>query len=222
MVTPSSSAVSVRSPTAFALVNGVGGNATRPSSANSPASLVEGLLRVAGHVLGRDVEERGQGRRGVLRVGVDLAVLQRLEGDRLVAEVEVRADVVAGGLQPLGVDLAEDELLGEVLRADRDRDPVVVGVLLDQVRAGVAAAARRRRRRHRRRRFRRTRANAAISANSSAQTRCRLSSGLLSRVRLSQSSAAQSYAQQSYAAAAARCSAHARAASAARWTAGEQ
>ena len=35
VATPSSSAVSVRSPTALALVNGVGGKATRPSASSS-------------------------------------------------------------------------------------------------------------------------------------------------------------------------------------------
>ncbi len=90
------------------------------------------LLGVRRDVLRVGVEERGQGGRGVLGVAVDLAGLQGLQGDRLVAQVEVRADVVARGLQALRVDLAEDVLLGEVLRPDGDLHAGVVGIRLDQ------------------------------------------------------------------------------------------
>ena len=121
--TPSSSAVSWSSPTAFASANGVGANAIRPCFSNSACGLVDGLLGVAGHVLGRQPEERRQRRRGVLGIAADLAVLERLQGDLLGAEVEVGRDVVAGGLERLGVDLAEDELLGEVLGPDRELRP---------------------------------------------------------------------------------------------------
>ena len=65
--------------------------------------------------------------------------LERLVGDLLGAEVELLLDLEARGLQRLGVDVAEDELLGEVLRADGDGGLAVgTGDLLDQV-AGVLA-----------------------------------------------------------------------------------
>ena len=116
---PSSSAVDCSSPTALASANGVGANAVRPSSSNCGWVWSTASWASDGHVLRRRVEERGQRGRGVLRVAADLTVLERLQGDLLGAEVEVGGDVVAGGLERLCVDLAEDELLGEVLRADR-------------------------------------------------------------------------------------------------------
>ena len=82
------------------------------------------LVRLAGvlrDVGGLDPVERGQRRAGVLGVARRPCRLQRLEGDLLGAEVELLLDLEAGGLERLGVDLAEDVLLGEVLRADRDR-----------------------------------------------------------------------------------------------------
>ena len=91
------------------------------------------VLREVGRVL---AEEHGQRGAGVLRVGVDLAALQRGQRDVLVAEVEVGRGVVAGGGQALGVDLAQHLLLGEVLRADLQRDLGVVGVVDDAGRLG--------------------------------------------------------------------------------------
>jgi hypothetical protein len=90
--------------------------------------------------LPKNDEQRGA---GVLRVGVDLPALERVVGDVLVAEVELGLHRVPGGLQALGVDLAEDLLLGEVLRADRQRGLRVVGLRL--IAPPPAARPRRRR-----------------------------------------------------------------------------
>ena len=120
-------------PTALRIGERGRGERGQPELRELLLALVDGLLRVGRDVLGRGVEERGQRRRRVLGIAADLAVLERLQRDLLGAEVEIGRDVVAGGLERLGVDLAEDELLGEVLRADRQLDPVVVGVVLDQV-----------------------------------------------------------------------------------------
>ena len=76
-----------------------------------------------------------------------VAVLERLERDLLGAEVELLLDREAGGLERLRVDLAEDVLLGEVLRADGERLARVGRVLLDGLAAvGLRPTARRRRR----------------------------------------------------------------------------
>ena len=141
-MTPSSSAVAASMPTAFAEERRrrVRDQALAPRTPAAPGRAPPGRPR---DVLGRGVEERGQRGRGVLGIAADLAVLERLQRDELVAEVEVGGDVVARGLEGLGVDLAEDDLLGEVLRADRERDPVVVGVLLDRGRAGLGRRRRR-------------------------------------------------------------------------------
>ena len=118
------------------------------------------LLRVLRDLVRRHAEERAERGPRVLGVGADLAGLERLQGGLLVAEVQLRVDRVAGRRQPLGVDLTEHLLLGEVLGADRELVLLVVRVGLDRgrrlTRVSVAAAPVRRPRR-RRRRTRRTR-----------------------------------------------------------------
>src|SRR5215212_2125701 len=74
-----------------------------------------GRLRDVG--LARD---DGQDRAGVLRVQVDLARGERLVGDLGGADVGLQVDAVALGLERLLVELAEDELLGEVLGTQGD------------------------------------------------------------------------------------------------------
>ena len=64
---------------------------------------------------------------------------ERLQRDLLVAEVELLVDVEAGRLEALRVDLTEDLLLGEVLRADGDLRVGVRLVALDLA-GGVSAA----------------------------------------------------------------------------------
>ena len=164
-------------PTALALV-------VRGRRVGDQALVGEVRLRVLVRLLGvrRDVlrvgaEERGQGGRGVLGVAVDLAGLQGLQGDRLVAQVEVGADVVARGLQPLGVDLAEDELLGEVLRPDRDlrRRSCRGSTRSARPRRWSSPRRRRRRRRCRRTGLRRRAARTALATGSWCSSRAPLS-----------------------------------------------
>src|SRR3954453_14700237 len=90
-----------------------------------------------------DPVERRQRRAGVLRVAVDLARLEGLEGNLLRAEVQLLLDLEARRLQRLGVDLTEDVLLVEVLRPDGERLRGVGRVLFD----GMPARRGRRRRR---------------------------------------------------------------------------
>jgi hypothetical protein len=109
-----------------------------------PAKLLLALgergLRILRNVLGIDLVEVREDRARVLGVGVDVAVLERLEGDHLGPEVELLLDVVARRLERLRVDLAQDELLGEVLRADGDLLAGVRGVALDGL-LGLCAAS---------------------------------------------------------------------------------
>src|SRR5581483_4080988 len=103
--------------------------------------LVEGRRRVVRHGRVLDLAEAREDRARVLGVGVHAPGLQR---HLLRAEVELLLDLVAGRLQRLGVDLAEDELLGEVLGADRDlRLARVRGVALDRRAVAGRAATRR-------------------------------------------------------------------------------
>src|SRR5439155_779560 len=76
-----------------------------------------------------------QERREVVRLQVDLAALERGEHDLARAEVELARDGVPVGLEDLAVQLAKDELLAEVRRADRD-------CWFRSARAGTAAGAR--------------------------------------------------------------------------------
>src|SRR3954470_1280967 len=100
------------------------------------------LVGVLGDVGGLHPEERGQRGAGVLRIGVDVARLQRLVGEQLGAEVELLLDLEAGRLERLGVDLAQHELLGEVLRADGDRGlGLGAGDLLDLLARSLLARA---------------------------------------------------------------------------------
>src|SRR3954453_7875274 len=100
------------------------------------------LLGVLGDVGGLDAEERGQRGAGVLGVRVDVAGLQRLVRDQLGAEVELLLDLEAGGLERLRVDLAQHELLREVLRADGDGRVLGAGDLLDLLARCLARALR--------------------------------------------------------------------------------
>ena len=51
-------------------------------------------------------------------IEVDLLFLERLVRDQRAAQIDLALDLDAGGLERLRVDLGDDELLGEVLRAD--------------------------------------------------------------------------------------------------------
>jgi hypothetical protein len=67
-------------------------------------------------------EDRGQRRAGVLDIHVDIAAEQRAIADQRAAEIQSPLDRQARlALDRLRDDLAENDLLGEVLRADDDR-----------------------------------------------------------------------------------------------------
>ena len=117
----------------------------QPLRGEALARLVVGLLLVLRDLVGVDAEERRQRGARVLRVGVDLAGLERPEGDLLRPEVQALADLVAAGRERLRVDLAEDELLREVLRPDRQRRRGVRGVAVDRLGGGRVLARGRRR-----------------------------------------------------------------------------
>jgi hypothetical protein len=98
----------------------------RRGLAGDLAALLVQLLGTAGHLLGalRDevLRERARHRLSrVLGIGVDLAARQGLVDDLRRPDVVLDVDLVALGFKALGVELAEDVLLGEVLGADRER-----------------------------------------------------------------------------------------------------
>jgi hypothetical protein len=74
----------------------------------------------SGSVLGRALQfhDGAQTRAGVFRVEVDAAGAQRLVRHQRAAEVDLALDLEARLLERGGVKLGDDELLGEVLRAD--------------------------------------------------------------------------------------------------------
>jgi hypothetical protein len=82
--------------------------------------VLHGQVRPFGIADRRQVQHGDQRRAGVLRIQVDLAALQGRHRDVGGAEVQLARDVQAGVLEALRVELAQDELLGEVLRADLD------------------------------------------------------------------------------------------------------
>src|SRR5207245_1183714 len=75
-------------------------------------------LRVRDRFSGEDRGERGP---GVLGIEAELAGLQRLVADERATQVQPAVDAHAAGLETLGGDLAQDDLLGEVLRPDTER-----------------------------------------------------------------------------------------------------
>ena len=66
------------------------------------------------------LEHGEQHRSRVFGIEVDLLFLERLVRDQRAAEVDLALDLDAGRLERLRVELGDDELLGEVLRADLD------------------------------------------------------------------------------------------------------
>src|SRR5450432_1479307 len=66
------------------------------------------------------IQNRGQRGSGVLGIHIERAGDDRAITDERSAEIELAADAAAGLLQPLRHDLAEENGLGEVLRADDD------------------------------------------------------------------------------------------------------
>jgi hypothetical protein len=88
------------------------------------------------------VGDLGQQDADVLGVHVERAVPQRLVDDLRAADVLLELDREALGLERLLVELAQEELLGEVLRADAQRRRLVAGAGgLPRRRLGTAAAA---------------------------------------------------------------------------------
>ena len=70
------------------------------------------------------MEDGGERRPGVFDVDVDIAAEQRAIADQRAAEIQPPIDRYPGlPLDRLRDQLAENILLGEVLRAARDRDP---------------------------------------------------------------------------------------------------
>ena len=130
---PSLSAVALVTATSLDEVNGVGGSAVMPSFAMPVFTSCEGLLRI---LRDRRPRRRRRTRRARCRCTRGSRRSARPEGLQrglLVAEVELRLRRVARRGERLRVDLAEHLLLGEVLRADRERRAGVRGVLLDRV-----------------------------------------------------------------------------------------
>ena len=115
--------------------------------------LLVGRLRVLRQIGGVLAEEREQRRAGVLGVGVDLAALEGLQRGLLVTDAEVGRGRVARGGEALRIDLGEHLLLGEVLRADLQRDLGVAGVVDDLAARGRGGGRRGRGRRRLRRRL---------------------------------------------------------------------
>ena len=70
------------------------------------------LIRGAGQIAFDDVRQGGT---GVFGIKIDLAVQQGRVGDHGGAEIGPCLRLDAGGLQSLGIDLGDDELLGKVL-----------------------------------------------------------------------------------------------------------
>src|SRR5918998_1207783 len=94
--------------------------------------------------LRRLLQDGHVGRARVLGVNVYGTVLQRLVHDLLGAEVQLFLDVVALVLEGLGVHLAEEYLLGELLRAHRDaRATAAVAAAVAAACATAASAGRR-------------------------------------------------------------------------------
>jgi hypothetical protein len=83
-----------------------------------------------------DLHER---RSRVLRIHIDLAVLEGLVGYRRGAEVQLLLHVETLGLERLGVEFAQDVLLGEVLRAYGDRRTAPAAIFGAGPRAAAAA-----------------------------------------------------------------------------------
>jgi hypothetical protein len=77
----------------------------------------------------------------VLEVHVDLAARQRTVDDLGRAHVQLEHDLVPPRLERLLVEVAEDELLGEVLRAERDGRLAVTGEPLRGLLLRLAVAA---------------------------------------------------------------------------------
>ena len=90
-------------------------------------------------VLPRD---HGHGHAQVLRVAVDLVAREGLVDDLGRPDVLLQLDRVALGLERLLVELTEHELLGEVLRAERDGRLALARLVAGRGRARVAAARR--------------------------------------------------------------------------------
>jgi hypothetical protein len=85
--------------------------------------------------------DRRDGLAGVLGIGIDLAGGEGLVDDLGGADAALDVDRVALGAKSSGIELAEDVLLGEVLRADRDRRLALAGLGRRRLRRGRAAAA---------------------------------------------------------------------------------
>ena len=90
-----------------------------------PPSLGVGGLHLAERPVGvldrRPLQDRGQGRPGVLGVEVDLPAHEGVVADERSPEVKAPFHGDPARLELLRQDLPQDVLLGEVLRADHDR-----------------------------------------------------------------------------------------------------
>ena len=96
-----------------------GGSSVRPVRAYRSRTVVEHGAGVAADRLMEDGRQRGA---GVFDIDVDVAGEQRAIADQRAAEIQPAIDRQAGvALDRLRQQLAEHQLLGEVLRADDDR-----------------------------------------------------------------------------------------------------